>query len=158
MFLAGEEFADLHDTDHRDWRRKMSDPIDWERATEPGRRELLSRVADLIWLRRQHPALHRNEVEFFGFNRGFHPQFDENDGERLFAFCRTAGLPLGLSGQVIIVANCRRQDYPEVWMDWPWGFQPSLRERGGVNQSMPFIVGSLAKLPMARFQVRVFEV
>jgi 1,4-alpha-glucan branching enzyme len=158
MFLAGEEFADLHDTDHRDWRRKMSDPVDWERADEPGRRDLLSRIRDLIWLRRQHAALQRNEVQFFGYVNGFHPDFDKNDAERLFAYCRTGGQPLGSSGQVIVVANCRRQDYPEIWVDWPWGFRPTLRERGGRGQAMPWIVGSQAKLPLTEFQVRVFEV
>ncbi|PYR88342.1 MAG: hypothetical protein DMF84_28520, partial [Acidobacteria bacterium] len=158
MFLAGEEFADLHDTDHRDWRRKMSDPVDWERADEPGRRDLLGRIRDLIWLRRHHSALQRNEVQFFAFVGGFHPNFDQNDEERLFAFCRTGGQPLGSGGQVIVVANCRRQDYPDVWMDWPWGFRPTLRERGGIGQAMPFIAGSQAKVPLAPFQVRVFEV
>ena len=114
MFLAGEEFADLHDTDRRDWRRKMSDPVDWARAALPGRRELQARIQDLVRLRTTHPALHRNEVEFFGLNAshnpGFHPGFDENESERLFACCRTGGQPLGAGGQVIVVANCRRQD------------------------------------------------
>jgi 1,4-alpha-glucan branching enzyme len=158
MFLAGEEFADLHDTDHRDWRRKMSDPVDWQRTDEPGRRELLNRIRDLVWLRRQHTALQRNEVQFFGFVGGFHPDFDKNDGERLFAYCRAAGQPVGSSGQVIVIANCRRQDYPEVWIDWPWRFRMSLRERGGIGQAMPFVVGPDAKLHLAPFQVRVFEV
>jgi 1,4-alpha-glucan branching enzyme len=161
MFLAGEEFADLHDTDHRDWRQKMSDPVDWSREGDAGRRELLARVRDLVGLRTGHPALHRNEVEFFGFNgpsRGFHPTFDDDGGERLFAYCRTAGQPLGAGGQVIVVANARSQDYPEVWVDWPWGFRPSLRERGGISQGMPFVASGRARLGLRPFQVRVFEV
>ena len=158
MFLAGEEFGDLHDTDHRDARQKMSDPVDWARANEPGRRELLARVRDLIWLRRQQAALQRNEVQFFGFVAGFHPDFDRNEGERLFAFCRTGGQPLGSGGQVIVVANCRRQHYGEVWVDWPWGFRPGLRERGGINQALPFVAAGRATMSLAPFQVRVFEV
>jgi 1,4-alpha-glucan branching enzyme len=162
MFLAGEEFADLHDTDHRDWRRKMSDPVDWARADQPGRRDLLARVRDLVRLRTQHAALQRNEVQFFGFNAtqnpGFHPDFDKDDGERLFAYCRTSGQPVGSSGQVVVVANCRWQNYSEVWIDWPWGFRTSLRERGGINQPMPFVVASQAKLALTPFQVRVFEI
>ena len=162
MFLAGEEFADLHDTDRRDWRQKMSDPVDWSRAEQPGRRDLLVRIRDLVRLRTTHGALQRNEVQFFGFNgaqnAGFHPSFDQNDGERLFAYCRTGGQPLGWGGQVIVVANCRYQDYGEVWVDWPWGFRTSLRERGGINQEMPFFAGGRARLALRPFQVRVFEV
>src|SRR5439155_317988 len=44
MFLAGEEFADLHDLPHHDWRLKMSDPVDWQRAAVPGHAELRRRV------------------------------------------------------------------------------------------------------------------
>jgi 1,4-alpha-glucan branching enzyme len=162
MFLAGEEFADLHDTDHRNWRHKMSDPVDWSRAELAGRRELLARIQNLVRLRTTHGALQRNEVEFFGFNAaqnpGFHPSFDQNDGERLFAYCRSAGQPVGSAGQIIVVANCRYQDYPEVFVDWPWGFRPSLQERGGMNQAMPFIASGRARLALRPFQVRVFEV
>ncbi|MBI3466604.1 MAG: hypothetical protein HY000_26625 [Planctomycetes bacterium] len=160
MFLAGEEFADLHDTDRRNWRHKMSDPVDWTRADFPGHRELLSRVRELVELRTTHSALQRNEVEFFGFggaNRGFHPSFDENNGERLFAFCRAGGHPLGHSNQVIVVANCRDQQYPEVLVDWPWGYRPALREHGGHGQPLPYIEHGRAKLALDRFQVRVFS-
>jgi hypothetical protein len=162
MFLAGEEFADEHDTDRRDWRHKMSDPVDWARAELPGRRELLARVRDLIRLRTTHAALHRNEVEFFGFNApgnpGFHPTFDENGGERLFAYCRTGGRPLGTAGQVVVVANCSRQGYPVVWVDWPWGYRTSLQERGGSGAAMPFVAGSRARMPLRPFEARVFTV
>ena len=161
MFLAGEEFADAHDTDRRNWRHKMSDPVDWWREGEAGRRELLDRVRDLVWLRTAHPALHRNEVEFFGFggrSLGFHPTFDENGGERLFAYCRSAGQPAGAGGQVIVVVNGGGQDYPLVWVDWPWGYRTTLRERGGIQQPMPFVDGGRARLGLRPFQVRVFEV
>jgi 1,4-alpha-glucan branching enzyme len=162
MFLAGEEFADLHDTDRRNWRLKMSDPVDWSRSEVPGRRELLARVRDVVRLRTAHPALQRNEVRFFGFNAarnaGFHPAFDENDGRRLFAYCRTAGQPLGSSGQVIVIGNCRQDDYSEVWVDWPWGFRLTLAERGGTGQPMPFVAGDRARLPVRPFQIRVFEI
>ena len=101
----------------------MSDSVDWARETFPGHRELLSRTRDLVDLRTKHPALHRNEIAFFGFSGGsepgFHPAFDGNDGERLFAYCRTAGQPLGSAGQVMAVCNCADRNYPEVWLDWP---------------------------------------
>lgn len=162
MFLAGEEFADLHDTDRRDWRHKMSDPVDWVRERFPGHRELLARVRELVRLRVSHAALRRNELEFFGFNpggnRGFHPTFDANDGERLFAYCRTGGQPIGAGGQVIVVGNCRDQDYPEVWIDWPWGYRPTLTEHGGVGQALPSVADGRAKFQLRAFQIRVFSV
>ena len=45
MFLAGEEFADLHDIPTSDWRQKMSDPISWGRRSIPGHKEVLDRVS-----------------------------------------------------------------------------------------------------------------
>jgi len=161
MLLAGEEFADLHDTDRRDWRKKMSDPVDWARMAFSGHRELLARVRQLVHLRRGHSALRRNEVQFFGFNSGdrvgFHPSFDENDGERLFAYCRTGGQPLGRPNQVIVVANLGPHDFPKVWVDWPWGYTPALREHGGISQPMPFVEEARAVMAVAPFQVRVFS-
>ncbi|WP_254514044.1 alpha-amylase family glycosyl hydrolase [Anatilimnocola floriformis] len=161
MFLAGEEFADLHDIDNRNWRLKMSDPVDWYRRAEPGHAEVLSRVTNLIQLRKWHGALQRNEVEFFGFssgNPGFHPEFDGNDGERLLAYCRTGGRGLGSNDQVIVVANLSGRDYPHIDVAWPWGYRPSLREHGGVGQDLPYITGGTAGFGLKPFQARVFAV
>jgi 1,4-alpha-glucan branching enzyme len=158
MFLAGEEFGDLHDIDHSNWRKKMSDPIDWRRAQDPGHKELRARVKELVWLRRRHSALHRNEVEFFGLDGdtwGFCPGFDENDGLRVFAYCRTGGQPLGSPQQVVVVANCGRHDFSEFKTDWPWG-DMILAESGGSNQPLPSVVGHQAKLALRPYQVRVF--
>jgi hypothetical protein len=38
MLLAGEEFADIHDTNHYDWQLKMSAPVDWSRNSHDGHR------------------------------------------------------------------------------------------------------------------------
>jgi 1,4-alpha-glucan branching enzyme len=165
MFLAGEEFGDLHDSDRRNWMLKMSDPVDFERSEFPGHAALLARVSELVELRATHSALHRNELEFFGFSsgtarQGFHPTFDENrgEGERLFAFCRTGGRAPGSDGQVIVIANCSSRDYPAVDVDWPWGFRNSLKEHGGTGQPMPFVTGSSARFALKPHQVRVFSV
>jgi hypothetical protein len=91
MLLAGEEFADIHDLDPADWRLKMSDPVDWERRSYPYHKALWERVRDLIRLRTSTAALQRDEIEFFYF----HPTFDDDNGERVFAYCRTNGQPLG---------------------------------------------------------------
>jgi len=90
MFLAGEEFADLHDRPHEDWRQKMADPCNWARADIPTHKALVDRVRKLIQLRAWEQCLQRNEVVFFGLSGGpggdgFHPTFDENSGARVFA-------------------------------------------------------------------------
>lgn len=162
MFLAGEEFADLHDTKRWDWRHKMSDPIDWERSLQSGHRELLTRLRQLTQLRTCNAALQRNEVVFFGLstdNPGFHPTFDENEGERVFAYCRTGGKDLGAPGQVIVVANCSNRSYPSFQIENCWyGFRNQLIEHGGIKQPMPSITGNSLNLELRRFQVRVFSV
>lgn len=158
MFLAGEEFADLHDTDHSDWRRKMSDPVDWWREDEMYHSAVRKRVADMIKLRASHPALQRNEVEFFGFGpTRFHPEFDLEVGARLFAYCRNAGQPLGSPGQVIVVANTGGVDYPQFEMEWPWGGR-AVSECAPTSQPLPQVAGSVARLALRPFQARVFAV
>ncbi len=155
MFLSGEEFGDLHDLDPKDWRLKMLDPVDFHRAEAAGHKELLGRVKQLIRLRTSHKALHRNEVEFFGLNNGFHPLFDKDEGERVFAYCRTGGQPLGSSDQVIVVANCGKHDFPSFEIEWPWN-DATLNEHGGINQTLPIISNSKAKLTLHPYQIRIF--
>jgi 1,4-alpha-glucan branching enzyme len=153
MLLAGEEFADLHDTNHYDWQLKMSDPVDWYRRDYPGHRQTAAAIADLIWLRNGHPALHRNEVEFFHF----HPSIDDPDGRRVFAYCRSAGRPLGSGGQVVTVANTGGEDYPRYELPWPWTGHWS--ERGGRASAgaLRVLGNGSAALALVPFEVRVFE-
>ena len=154
MLLAGEEFADIHDTNHYDWQLKMSDPVDWYRREHDGHREVVAAVADLVWLRQGHPALHRNEVEFFHL----HPTLDEPGGRRVFAYCRTAGQPLGSGGQVVVVANMGGEDYPAYDLPWPWlrGWAERGRRAGGIPPLRAHGTG-WATLSLAPFDVRVFE-
>ncbi len=156
MFLAGEEFADCHDLDHGDWRLKMSDPIDWRRADQPGHQMVRSLVQALIELRIQHSALHRNEVEFFYL----HPSLDENYGERVFAYCRTGGQALGSSQQVMVVVNASERYYPEFYLPWPWAGQVFVHEIGPPLMGAAaefFSHDQQAKVSLAPFQVRVFS-
>jgi len=153
MFLAGEEFADIHDLDHSDWRLKQSDPVDWERRDYLGHKTLLDRVGALIALRNRHTALQRNEVEFFYF----HPTIDQNDGTRVFAFCRTGGQPLGSTGQVVVVANTGPHNFPIFNLQWSWTNTGQLREYGTPLGAMnPQTWDSNLSLSLAPFQVRVF--
>ena len=79
-WLAGEEFGDVHDTEYTDVNAKQQDPVQWNRALLPGNTALKANVAKLVQLRMSHPALQRNEVEFFYY----HPHFDDNDAPRVF--------------------------------------------------------------------------
>lgn len=153
MWLAGEEFGDVHDTDYIDVNAKQQDPVQWNRAAFHGNAELKANVAKLIQLRTSHPALQRNEVEFFYA----HPQFDDNDSPRVFAYCRSAGLPLGSSGQVIVIANMGPQSFPNYDIPaWRWG-RSALTEIGYANGTPSYnpMNGTLS-LSLNSFAARVF--
>ena len=153
MFLAGEEFGDVHDTSFTDVNAKQQDPVQWNRANFRGNAALYANVAKLLQLRSSHPALQRNEVEFFYF----HPQFDENVGPRVFAYCRTGGLPLGQSKQVIVVANMGPDSFPSYEVPgWRWGGL-ALNEIGYQTAAPGYngISGAL-NLSLNAFSARVF--
>ena len=153
MWLAGEEFGDVHDTDYVDVNAKQQDPVQWNRAAFPGNADLKADIAKLVKLRTSHPALQRNEVEFFYF----HPQFDDNDGPRVFAYCRSGGQPPGSSGQVIVIANMGPQPFPNYNIPgWRWG--NSLLTEIGYSNTVPVynpINGTLS-LSLSPFEARVF--
>jgi len=154
MFLAGEEFGDIHDTDHSDPGLKQEDPVDWTRQTYFGHQTLMNRVRDLITLRTSHPALQRNEVQFFYF----HPTIDDNTGTRVFAYCRTGGKTLGSIGQVVVVANTGPDDFPQFYLPWFWPKTTPVHEHGAPLGTMnPQVTGSALCLSLGPFQVRVFE-
>jgi hypothetical protein len=104
-------------------------------------------------MRHGHPALHRNDVEFFHF----HPTIDENDGRRVFAYCRTVGLPLGTGGQIVVVANLGPDGYPGYILPWPW--RGACTERGSRpgTAPLPTLGNGSASLSLQPFEVRVFE-
>lgn len=151
MLLAGEEFGDIHDTNHYNWQLKMSDPVDWARREHHGHRELATAISELIRLRREQPVLQRNEVEFLHF----HPTLDDNHGIRVFAYCRSGGRPLGSPAQVVVVANTGPHDFPVYELPWPW---LGCVERGGSAAAvLPWRVSEArAALSLRPFDVRVF--
>lgn len=153
MFLAGEEFGDVHDTDYQGVNPKQQDPVQWNRAGFRGNAALLANVTKLIQLRTSHPALQRNEVEFFYF----HPQFDDNASPRVFGYCRTKGLPLGNPGQVIVLANMGAQPFPGYDLPaWRWG--PSPLTEVGYPAAAPMFnaMSGALHLSLNSFQARVF--
>ncbi|HYA25033.1 MAG TPA: hypothetical protein VEF05_12780, partial [Terriglobales bacterium] len=154
MWLAGEEFGDVHDTSYLDVNAKQQDPVQWNRAAYRGNAALKANVASLIQLRTSHPALQRDEVEFFYF----HPQFDDNNSPRVFAYCRSAGLPLGSAGQVIVIANMGAQAFPSYDIPgWRWG-SSTLTEIGYPNVLPAYnpMTGAL-NLSLNAFAARVFR-
>jgi hypothetical protein len=154
MFLAGEEFGDVHDTSYTDVNRKQQDPVQWQRAQFRGNAALKANVASLIQLRTSHPALQRNEVECFYF----HPQFDDNVAPRVFAYCRTGGQALGTPGQVVVVANMGPDSFPVYNIPgWPW--QGSVLTEIGYPAAAPVWnagAGALS-LVLNPFSARVFR-
>ncbi len=97
MILAGEEFADQHDRfdAHGEVNQdggKQVDPVNFSRATEPERADLLAYVSRLVKLRASHPALGRNDTRFL--------QVDLAEGKRVFAWLRGDA-----ADPVIVVAN-----------------------------------------------------
>ena len=156
MILAGDEFGDVHDLDHRNWRLKMSDPVDWDRRdTSPNNLDLWYKVATLIDLRKTHPALLRNEIEFFYF----HPDFDRSEGARVLAYCRTQYRPLGESEQVVVIANLGPQTYASFNVPWYWNDKITVSEIAPPQLHAPLQQndsGSI-RLSLAPFQVRVFR-
>jgi len=86
-----------------------------------------------------------------------HPTIDDAAGARVFAYCRTAGRPLGSGGQVVVVANLGHQDWPQYRIPWPWPTAPV--ERGAAPGADAPGVGAdgWAGMHLAPFAVRVFE-
>jgi 1,4-alpha-glucan branching enzyme len=155
MILAGDEFGDVHDLDHSNWRMKMSDPVDWERLhSSDNNRYLWHRVAELIELRTEHPALTRNETEFLHF----HPDFDKNYGAKVFVYCRTRGQALGADDQVVVVGNIGPQSYERYNLPWYWMNLTKVKEIAPPEHRMSLEQndsGSV-RLSLAAHQVRVF--
>lgn len=158
MFLAGEEFGDVHDFDFRNAQLKQQDPVQFRRQDFAGNRALQDQVARLIALRATNAALQRNDVEFFYF----HPQFDENMAPRVFGYARTGGSRSGNTGQVVVLANMGPHKFPLYEVpDWPWQMLP-LNEVGTAG---PLIdrprydpIRRSLSLGLDAFQVRVFSV
>jgi 1,4-alpha-glucan branching enzyme len=156
MILAGDEFGDVHDLDHTNWRLKMSDPVDWSRRDRSANNQALwNHVRALIQMRTSQPALQRNEIDFFYF----HPTIDEPNGEGVFAYCRSRGEALGRENQIVVVANVRGHGYPEFHLPWPWRNRGRLKEIAPPAHSaeLELVGADWAKLSIAPFQVRVFE-
>ncbi len=152
MFLAGEEFGDVHDLDNSNPAFKQSDPVDFGRRKYLGHNSLLERIGELIRLRTQHPALQRNEVEFFYA----HPTIDDNDGVRVFAYCRTGGRPLGSNDQVVVIANTGPHNFYGYNIPWAW-MSKTVSEHGKPHgATIPQQSRSILTVSLAPFQVRVF--
>ena len=153
MFLAGEEFGDVHDLDTNNTDLKQQDPVQWQRAAYPANAALQTRVGELIQLRTSDPALQRNEIQFFYF----HPTFDDNNGTWVFAYARTNGVALGSAGQVVVVANMCGQSFASFGLPgWPWGSGP-VAEIAGNGGTTNYDAGSNTfSLSLNAYEVRVF--
>jgi glycosidase len=156
MFLAGEEFADVHDLNHLDDEIKQQDPVQFRRAMFTGNSRLQLQISRLINLRTTHPALQRNEVDLFYW----HPEFDDNDGARVFGYTRTGGDTLGSSGQVVVLGNMGASRFPSYDLaGWPWAGQPiaEVATMGPITDPPAYGIGTGSlSLGLDAFQVHVF--
>lgn len=100
MILAGDEFADQHDltiydnTNDPEDHNKQVDPVNFNRKSDPWRKELFDYVSRLIKFRIVNESLAVNETEFI------HVDFEEGKRVLVWKRGRTAS-----SHPVIVVAN-----------------------------------------------------
>lgn len=99
MILAGEEFADQHDLFDQAGNvtqngGKQVDPVNFSRAAEPWRREVLEHVSRLAKFRTRSAALGLNDTEFI------HTDF--NNGKRVLTWLRGNRITGDI---VVVVAN-----------------------------------------------------
>jgi pullulanase/glycogen debranching enzyme len=97
MILAGEEFGDQHDRFDADGNvdqsgGKQVDPVNFSRATDPDRADLLGYVSRLVKLRTSHAALGVNETTFL--------HVDLADGKQVFSWMRGPA-----ADPVLVIAN-----------------------------------------------------
>jgi hypothetical protein len=153
MWLAGEEFGNVRDTDYGDVNAKQQDPVQWNRSALLGNAALKANVAKLIQLRTSHPSLQRNEVEFFYY----HPQFDDNGAPRVFAYCRSGGQPLGSTRQVIVIANMGSQPF-RIYNIPGWRWRGSELIEIGYPNPAPAYNGTTGMLSLSLnpFEARLF--
>jgi hypothetical protein len=100
--------------------------------------------------------LHRNEIEFFYI----HPDIDQNDGVRVFAYCRTANKPLGSREQIVVVVNAGPHNFPVFDLPWQWQEVNKIREHAvPARGTLPeyHTNENYARLSLAPFEVRVFS-
>lgn len=163
MFLAGEEFADRHDLDTTDCNQKMSDPINWNRKNDDGRKEVLNRVKSLIKLRTKHSALHGENVLFkditderSSIENGFHKNFDDDNAKKIFCYVRTGGMPIGSPGQVVVISNLGSDLLTDFSLTWSW--TEPVEHGGKQGQKTARINEGRIYLDLNPYQVRVFSV
>jgi pullulanase len=97
MILAGDEFGEQHDRSDASGNvtqngGKQVDPVNFERASEPDRADLLVYVSRLVRLRTSHAALGVDDTMFF--------HVDLNDQKRVLVWMRGPA-----ADPVIVVAN-----------------------------------------------------
>jgi pullulanase len=153
MVLAGDEFGDENDIfDIRgavsNNAGKQTDPVDFSRLEGEGnawRRRVLDTVARLIRLRTKHPALGRNDVEFF--------HWDFSNGRRIAAWRRGA-----TDNPVVVVANFSDfesgGDGEYRVPNWPG--TPAGRHWREVSQARDIPDEWIGREPLFRWEAKVY--
>jgi 1,4-alpha-glucan branching enzyme len=152
MILAGEEFGDEHDLFDRNGHvrhesGKQVDPVNFRRLegeSNEWRRRLFAYVSRLIQLRRSHPTLGRNEVEFI------HADF--TPGRRIMVWKRGTN-----DNPVVVVANFSdfESEAPEYRVpNWP--ATPPGRQWREVSQGRDVPAEWIGREPLFAWEAKVY--
>jgi glycosidase len=155
MFLAGEEFADQHDLFDANGNvtqggGKQVDPVNYNRAEEPFRKDILSYVSTLVKFRTTCPALAVDDTSFI--------HIDFSEGKRVLAWQR------GSAGQdpVVVVANFSDFFTPNpfspraqyVVANWP--ATPPGRTWREVTQQRAVLPAQIGSEPIFPWEAKVY--
>ena len=154
MWLAGEEFGDVHDTDYIDVNAKQQDPVQWTRATLCGECDAQGQCREThcsYGRRIRRCSVTKLSVSIF---------IRSLMTTTLLASLPTAAReakPLGTAGQVIVIANMGSQPFPAYNIPgWRWA-GAALTEFGYANAAPIYngMTGALS-LSLDAFEARVF--
>jgi 1,4-alpha-glucan branching enzyme len=155
MFLAGEEFADQHDLfdakgNVTQGGGKQVDPVNYNRAEEPFRKDILNYVSTLVKFRTTCPALAVDDTTFI--------QVDFGEGKRVLAWQR------GSAGQdpVVVVANFSDYGTPNPFSPGAqyavanWPATPAGRQWKEVTQGRLVLPNQIGSEPIFPWEAKVY--
>jgi hypothetical protein len=156
MFLAGEEFADQHDRfdsqgNVSEEGGKQVDPVNYSRANEDWRRDILQHVTRLVKFRTTSAALAGDEVEFI--------HVDFNDDKRVLVWRRG-----GTDGHDPVVVLANFSDFTTANAGTPqgeyvvpnWPATPPGREWKEVTQERLLPVEWVGREPIFSWEAKVY--
>jgi 1,4-alpha-glucan branching enzyme len=145
MIFAGEEFADKHDLSPEEVKDKQVDPVNYDRLSDPWRKDIFEYVARLVRWRTKSKALAVNDTEFI------HADF--NEGKRVLVWKRGRGEQM-----VIVVANFSDYGTPEgsEYVVPTWPTSPPDKQWWEVTQDRAVPDELVGKEPIFPWEAKVY--